>query len=395
MKAIAWLYMLFFGGMLAVILLGLWLDPTLMTGPVMALFGLSVLLVLFGVVFLQFASRPRVVVRGDEIVVYDFMKKKRRISLRRINGRMAVPYTEENNAKYVKSGLRGVPGKALIVKLLSYTERWKNEYMEKMVYYANGEEVLTIHTGMKNGARLDNQIVESLEQNWGYEFDGGNTMGVVPSKEKVQATSAILRHFTEEKDAEQYLKQMIVVDSSIKILTWICVIGTLICGADYWMLHIIYAEICLPVLMLFGFFVLIMGGVWLAQDYTKSRSIKTLKQRQELILAADQLYALGGLGKKEDKLKITPDFVFTNFAAAIVPLDEIIWVYVKNTEYNNELNVGTRDGRIIGIGSYKANSGSQQLAAYNLLEEYFADVNILWGYNSDNEAIFQYVTKQK
>lgn len=391
-QMIAWLGIIAFGLMNLCIVWGCWMDPTLMTGPVIAMFFLWLIVIIFSIFSLQYATRPKVIVKGDEIIICEFLKKKKTISLRRINGRFTTPYTEESSEKNIRNGLRGVPGKRMIAKLIASTEKWKNEYMEKMVYYSNGVEVLTIHTGMKNGARLDCEIVESLENNWGYEYDGGSIMGVVPTNERIQVTAANLRHFTSDNEAEKFLKKNVQVDASAKVLTFICLIGFILFAIDYWKTHFISNEITPYMLLFFGAFAVIMACVWLLLAYTKKKSIQILKERQEIRLAADQLYSLGGLDKKEHKLKITPDFVFSNFASAIVPLDEIIWVYTKNSEYANELCVGTKDGRMLSVGSYKIDSGAQAAAAYNILEEYLSEKNILWGFNPRNQAIYNKIT---
>ena len=135
--------------------------------------------------------------------------------------------------------------------------------------------------------------------------------------------------------------------------------------------------------------------LWMIQATTKSSCIKLLKARQELILAADQLYGLGGLGKKENKLKITPNFVFSNSAPGIAPLDEIIWVYIKNSDRVNEVCTGLRNGVVLTIARYKTDSGAQEAAAYNILSEYLADRKILWGYGPQQQAIFDKVTGRK
>lgn len=391
---VAWVGIVFGGLMNMAIVFGCWMDPTLATGPVIALFILCSIIIIFSIFYLQYATLPKIVVKGDELIVHEFLKKKRMVSLRRINGRFSSPYTEESSEKQLRSALRDVPGKRLIAKLIASTEKWKNEYMEKITYYSNGVEVLTIHTGMKNGARLDCEIVESLENNWGYEYDGGSTMGVVPVEERIQVSAANLRHFSNETDAEQYLKQMVVVEGPTKVVTVIFLIGFLLFLADIFKTHIISREISLPLLAFFGIFTLIFVIAWVIAIYSKKKSIRVLKDRQEIILAADQLYGLGGLGRKENKLKITPDFIFSNFATAIVPLDEVLWLYTKNTENSNEICVGTIDGRILSIGRYNMDGAAQQASAYNILSEYLADANILWGFNPRNQAIYDKLTRR-
>lgn len=352
-------------------------------------------MVLFGVFFVLYATRPKIVVKGDAIYIYGFLKAKKVSSIRRINGRYAAPYTEESSEKLVYRSLKGVPGRRLIAKLVASTEKWKKDQMAKLTYYANGEEVMTIHTGMKNAIQLDSQILDSLELNWGYEFDGCDVMGVVPAIKKIQVSAANLRHFSDEKEAEKYLKRMIVVEGSAKGTTIFSMIGFMLFLIEYMTVRFLGDEISLALLCIFGFMALLMLCMWLLQAYTKSKSIKLLKSRQEIVLAANQLYALGGLGKKKDKLKITPNFVFSNSAPGIAPLEEIIWVYVKNSENVNEVCTGLRDGRILTIARYKTDSGAQEAAAYNILYDYLAEANILWGFGPQQQAIYDKFTGRR
>lgn len=392
-----WVTIVVFGIAELCILLGISMEPTLATGPVVAMFILLLLMVLSGGVLVLYASRPKIVVKGDEIRIYGAFKRKKVASIRKINGRFAAPYTEESSEKQLYHALRGVPGRRLIAKLIASTEKWKKEQMAKLTYYANGVEVMTIHTGMKNAIRLDSEILESLENNWGYTFDGNDIMGVVPVTEKIQVSAANLRHFTDEKEAEKYLKKMIVVEGGTKGATVFFLIGFLVVLVvfGYLKANSINDEITPALLFLFGFMSLIMLLMWWVQGYTKSKSIQLLKARQELVLAADQLYALGGLGKKKDKLKITPNFIFSNSAPGIAPLEEIVWVYVKNSETVNEVCTGLRDGRILTIARYKTDSGAQEAAAYNILCEYMADRKILWGYGPQQQAIYDKFTGRK
>ena len=390
-----WLLIIFFGIVELCILWGISMDPTLATGPVIAMFFLLLLIVLTGALVVLFAARPKMVVKGDEIHIYGFLKRKRVESIRRINGRYAVPYTEDSSEKHIYRALKGVPGRFLLAKLIASTEKWKNEQMAKLTYYASGAEVLTIHTGMKNAIQLDKQILDSLEINWGYEFDGNDIIGAVPTMEKIQVSAANLRHFTEEKEAEKYLKKMIVVEGSTKGVFIFFLIGFFVCMFDFVITHFISGEILSLMLYFFGGMALIMSFLWWLQAYTKSQSMKLLKKRQEIILAADQLYSLGGLGRKENKLKITPNFVFSNSAPGIAPLDEIIWVYVKNSENVNEVCTGLRDGRILTIARYKTNSGAQEAVAYNILYDYLADRKILWGFGAQQQSIYAKFTGRK
>lgn len=392
-----WLIIVVFGIADLCILWGISMDPTLATGPVIAMSFLLLLMVLSAGVLVLYASRPKVVVNGDEIRIYRVFKRKEVASIRRINGRFAVPYTEESSEKQLYHALRGVPGRRLIAKLIASTEKWKKEQMAKLTYYANGIEVMTIHTGMKNAIRLDCEILDSLENNWGYTFDGSDIMGVVPVTEKIQVSAANLRHFTDEKEAEKYLKKTIVVEGGTKGATVFCLIGFALLLVVFCCFrgNSINDEITPALLFLFGAMFFIMLMLWWVQAYTKSKSMQLLKARQEVILAADQLYALGGLGKKKDKLKITPNFVFSNAAPGIAPLEEIIWVYAKNSEMVNEVCTGLRDGRILTIARYKINSGAQEAAAYNILCEYLADRKILWGYGPQQQAIYDKFTGRK
>lgn len=390
-----WVTIVVFGIAELCVIWGISMDLSLATGPVIAWFFLLLVLILFGIFYVLYASRPKIVVKGDEIRIYGFLKRKRVASIRRINGRYAAPYTEESSEKQLYRALKGVPGRRLIAKLIASTEKWKTEQMAKLTYYANGVEVMTIHTGMKNAVKLDCQILDSLEMNWGYEFDGSDIMGVVPATEKIQVSAANLRHFTEEKEAEKYLKKSIVVEGSTKGVAVFFLIGFLLFLFDYLKTNFISVDITQPMLFFFGFMALIMLCMWLLQGYTISKSIKLLKSRQELILAADQLYTLGGLGKKEDKLKITPNFVFSNSAPGVAPLEEIIWVYVKNSENVNEVCTGLRDGRILTIARYKTDSGAKEATAYNILYDYLAEANILWGFGPKQQAIYDKFTGRR
>lgn len=367
-------------------------DLSLLRGPVIAWFILGTILILFGVFYVLYATRPKIVVRVDELRIYGFLKKKRVVSIRKINGRFIAPYTEESSEKQLRRALKDVPGGRFIAKVIASTEKWKHEQMAKITYYANGEEVLTIHTGMKNAIQLDCQILDSLENNWGYEFDGADIMGVVPVMEKIQVSAANLRHFTDEKEAEKYLNNMIVVEGSTKWSVLFGLAGFLFFGLDYLKFHFISDEITPLMLFFFGVMTLVLFFLWWMQVYTKSKSMKLLKTRGEIILAANQLYTLGGLEKKENKLKITPNFVFSNSAPGIAPLEEIIWVYVKNTENVNEVCTGLRDGRILTIARYNRDSGAQEATAYNILYDYLEEANILWGYSPRNQAIYDKYT---
>ena len=390
-----WLFILAFGIPALGIIWGVSIDSTLATGPVIAMLFCMLALALFGVFYVLYAKRPKIVVQGDELHIYQFLKRKKVASIRKINGRYIAEYTEESSEKQVYRALKGVPGRMLIAKLVASTEKWKKEQMAKLTYYANGVEVFSMHTGMENAMRLDCQILDSLEINWGYEFDGNDSMGVVPVIERIQTSGANLRHFTEEAEAEKYLRQTVVVESATKGGTLLGCIGFLLFALDYWKLHLISAEITSPMLYFFGAMTGIMLFLWMIQAATKSSCIKLLKARQELILAADQLYGLGGLGKKENKLKITPDFVFSNAAPGIAPLDEIIWVYIKNSDRVNEVCTGLRNGVVLTIARYKPDSGAQEAAAYNILSEHLADRKILWGYGPQQQAIFNKAVGRK